>query len=225
MADRSEIAWLALASRSPSRVLSFYQRQLGWSIRAVPGSPGFRLLVANRQQPVAVQYRQTPMARAADVAPHWNVIFRVPDLADAMRRAADLGGRALREPFAIPGVGMVAPLEAPGGAPIGLLASTTNSSVPLVSSFGVPGGAVEVQLHARAASEQLDYLRHIFRWRTAQTSAGEAMAICAPPIRLVVVEDDHDRPTAWTPVFLTTGPVESGMAQDPEGVALLLRQA
>ena len=58
------------------------------------------------------------------VPPHWLVYLEVKDIVAAVADVTATGGKVLREPFTVPGVGEIAIVAEPSGAAIGLMEPT-----------------------------------------------------------------------------------------------------
>jgi uncharacterized protein len=108
--------WVGLATTDPASARTFYASLFGWQAGEQTDETDAYSVLTLEGKPVAVLYRQTPMARAADVAPHWTSFVSVDDADASAARARELGGTLPRDPFDVSGAGRVATVRDPVGA-------------------------------------------------------------------------------------------------------------
>lgn len=114
------VVWNELAARSPEAAKAFYQGLFGWGVKetAMPGFTYVEWLIGDRSAGGML-----PLAAiGANVPPHWLVYFACADCDASAARAAELGGRVLRVPFDVPGVGRIAVLADAEGAVFAVIA-------------------------------------------------------------------------------------------------------
>lgn len=104
-------AWVELATRDVPAANAFYQALLGWSI----SDDDYPLVSVGDRRFGGIRDLNAPGV-PEDVPPHWLLYFRTRDVAEAVRRAAELGGQTLAGPSHLPGGGRVATLRGPLGA-------------------------------------------------------------------------------------------------------------
>jgi predicted enzyme related to lactoylglutathione lyase len=56
----------------------------------------------------------------------WFSYIAVDDVAARLKKLKAAGGKVMREPFEVPGVGLIAIVQAPGGAGMGWMTPVTN---------------------------------------------------------------------------------------------------
>ena len=57
------------------------------------------------------------------VPPHWFAYIEVTNVDASVKSVKDGGGQVIRDPFDVPGVGRIAIVADPIGAPVGLISS------------------------------------------------------------------------------------------------------
>jgi predicted enzyme related to lactoylglutathione lyase len=105
--------WNELNTKEPEKAAEFYAKVLGVEIETLNGPTSYTILKVDGR-PVAGILRTTP--EMGECPPSWDVYFASSDVDDTARRVVTAGGKALREPFDIPGVGRMAVLQDPQGA-------------------------------------------------------------------------------------------------------------
>ncbi len=119
MAEPGAVAWCALATRAPARMVEFYSALFDWEARPASGTGPGRTEWQAAGVPVGGMQELGPAA--AGGAPHWAVYFQVEDLDRAAARVPALGGRVTAPPHDVPGVGRVAGAADPQGAGFSLV--------------------------------------------------------------------------------------------------------
>ena len=105
--------WNELNTKEPARAAAFYQAVLGVEVQVMSDPMPYTVLNIG-DRPVAGIMTTTP--EMGDVPPSWDVYFASDDVDATVQRTIAAGGKALREPFDIPGVGRMAVLQDPQGA-------------------------------------------------------------------------------------------------------------
>ena len=143
MAERTSyepgaFCWVGLATSDPDGAQAFYARLFAWTPEELPaGEAGYYTLLRRDAQEVAILYRQTAEARAAQAPPHWTSYISVADADAVAARAGELGGAAVfREPFDVPGEGRVAAIRDPAGAIVSLWQPYARIGARLVDDMG-----------------------------------------------------------------------------------------
>lgn len=106
-----------IGGQDAKRLRAFYAEMFGWRIDEQ--DPEYGLVETG--DGVGGGIMQTP----PDMPPYVTIYVQVPDLDAALRRAAELGGRPVKEPTPIENVGAFALFQDPEGNLIGLLAPGT----------------------------------------------------------------------------------------------------
>ncbi|ASQ90395.1 hypothetical protein CHL67_05175 [Prosthecochloris sp. GSB1] len=119
MTTHGEFNWNELQTSNPDKAIIFYGATFGWQFEAEKMPSGGTYWIAlSSGRPVCGLWtlENTGGTREAD---RWVTYVHVDDLDDAIVRALDAGGKVLKKPWQVPGVGRVAWICDPGGAEIG----------------------------------------------------------------------------------------------------------
>lgn len=111
---RGRFVWHELMTTDPQAAGTFYSKVLPWKTQP-SGMPDYTLWVSGKTQTGGLM-AQPESARQSGAPPSWLIYIGTPDV-DATAAAAErLGGRVLKAPADIPGVGRYAVLTDPQGA-------------------------------------------------------------------------------------------------------------
>src|SRR5579872_6002833 len=115
---RGRFVWHELMTTDPQAAGAFYSRVLAWKTQP-SGMPDYTVWVSGKTQTGGLM-AQPESARQSGAPPSWLIYIGTPDV-DATAAAAErLGGRVLKSPADIPGVGRFAVLSDPQGATFAL---------------------------------------------------------------------------------------------------------
>jgi predicted enzyme related to lactoylglutathione lyase len=109
------MTWNELATRGVDKALPFYQELLGWSWKAMEGSPTPYHMANLAERPVAGAMEMNEVW-PVDVPPHWDVYFSVEDADKSVAKVEKLGGKNLAGPIDVPTVGRIYMIADPQGA-------------------------------------------------------------------------------------------------------------
>ena len=110
----SPVVHWEIGGPNAEKLQSFYADLFGWSI--TPAGPEYWLV-----GPDGGGMGGGIIQTFGDMPAHVTIYIQVEDLAAALERAAELGGRMVKPPEPIPGVGSFALFEDPAGNVIGLM--------------------------------------------------------------------------------------------------------
>ncbi len=117
---RGKFIWHELMTPNIQGAADFYARVLPWSSEA-SAVPGYTLCMSGRWG-VAGLMRQPDTAREQSTPPSWLVYVGAPDVDATAEAAQRLGGKLLKAPTDIPGIGRFAVLSDPQGAAFAVFA-------------------------------------------------------------------------------------------------------
>jgi len=131
MAGHGEFWWTELMTRRTDEQRAFYAKLLGWTPFATslgnpmqpakPGEPAYTMFMKG-EQPIGgmMSMNDTSPPMPEHVPPHWFVYFAVADIKKSVAHVKRLGGKVIKEPFEVEGVGRIAIIQDPGGAMLGI---------------------------------------------------------------------------------------------------------
>lgn len=113
-----EFCWDECLADDPAEAANYYGKVFGWTYKEVDMGPSGKYWMAKRGELDAAGIMKKP----ADVPapPHWMTYVFVADLDATTRKAGELGGKVLSEPFPVPNIGRVSIIQDSVGAAIGL---------------------------------------------------------------------------------------------------------
>jgi len=129
--------WAGLASSDPADAKSFYASMFGWKSEDMPaGDFGSYAALRHNSREVAILYRQTREARAAQAAPHWTAYVSVEDADASALLVRELGGAVLRDPLDLADAGRVAAVRDPLGAIFSLWQPRAHAGAEVIDDIG-----------------------------------------------------------------------------------------
>ena len=123
--------WNELMTRNLAEAKDFYAKTLGWTYETVPmtGMEGmtYTLVRSNGDLVGGMMEMSGPMFDG--VPDHWFTHLAVDDVDKRVKTLKDAGGKVVREPWDIAGVGRIAIVEIPGGAMQGWMTPSPDSAM------------------------------------------------------------------------------------------------
>lgn len=181
MADAQENAqgsfiWYELITPDPDAAKRFYDAVVGWSIAApAPGPMDYRMIVRNDGANTPVSgytggvMRMTEDMRRQGGQPCWLGYLHVADVDAAVRAVQADGGSTQMAPQDFPGVGRIAMVTDPDGAPFYLMTPVPPSGRPEeaneVFSVDKPQHVRWNELAAADDQRAIDFYTRHFGWR------------------------------------------------------------
>ena len=107
------MVWNELNTKEPARAAAFYEKVLGVEVQTISGPMPYTVLNVGGRPAAGILTTAPDMG---DIPPSWNVYFAAADVDATVRAAIAAGGRAIRDPFDIPGIGRMAVLQDSQGA-------------------------------------------------------------------------------------------------------------
>ena len=155
--------WHELMTPDAKAAEHFYTAVVGWRA-ADAGMPGgdYTILSAGDAR-VAGLMAMPPQAAANGAPPGWRGYISVPDTDAFVGKVTGAGGQLHYGPEDIPGVGRVASVTDPQGAPFLLFAPAPNSENPTPAP-GTPGTIGWNELSAADHTKAFDFYAGIFGW-------------------------------------------------------------
>ncbi|QRG07992.1 VOC family protein [Xanthobacter dioxanivorans] len=119
MAPHGKFYWNELMTDDVERAKAFYGATLGWTFDAMPMEGERTYYVAMLgEEAVAGMMDKTDLLPPT-VPPHWFSYINVDKLDARLKLLEENGGHVIRAPFEVPGIGWIAIVADPTGAPMG----------------------------------------------------------------------------------------------------------
>ncbi len=121
--------WYELLTADPDASKAFYDHVIGWTIEAQPSGPmDYRMIGTVGNDRVGGVMRLTPEMQAGGAKPTWLFYIGVDDVDATVGKITAAGGSVLMAPFDIPGVGRLAFVADPQGAPFYVMRGASEES-------------------------------------------------------------------------------------------------
>ena len=199
--DRGTFIWYELMTPAAASAKTFYDAVVGWDIdstNSVPdGSVDYRMIKRGDGGFAGGLLAMTPEMIASGGKPGWYGYVHVPDVDAAVKQIEDAGGRSWMGPQDMEGVGRMALVSDPQGAPLYVMTPTPPADNPGAKSdvFSVDR-AQHVrwnELWTSDAKAALGLLGKLFGWRQEGAmdmgQMGTYRFLCAGDVRIGAVGD------------------------------------
>jgi predicted enzyme related to lactoylglutathione lyase len=126
MSEHGTFYWNELMTRDAQKAKDFYAKTLGWSYDEMDMGNGETYAVCmNNGKPAGGIMRITE--EMGPIPEHWFSYIAVDDVDKRLEKLKAEGGKVVREPFDVPGVGRIAIVQDPGGAAQGWMKPAENA--------------------------------------------------------------------------------------------------
>ena len=116
--DKGQFIWYELITPDVDAAKAFYDSVVGWNIDSQSNFPnGYRMIGRSDGKSAGGVLPLTQEMQQHGARPVWLSYIYVDDVDDAVRSIEQAGGKTFMPPFDIPGVGRVAMVADPQGAP------------------------------------------------------------------------------------------------------------
>jgi predicted enzyme related to lactoylglutathione lyase len=149
-------SWADLSTTDPAGAKGFYGELFGWVAEDMPGAAGAYTMFRLRGRDIAACF-----AQADGAPPHWNSYVTVEDVDASASRAAALGGRVMMGAGDVEGIGRMAVIADPQGAPVALWEPRGHIGAGLVN---VPGALCWNDLGTTDVDAALAFYGELFGW-------------------------------------------------------------
>ncbi|CAA0114006.1 Putative glyoxylase CFP32 [Halioglobus japonicus] len=125
MTVHGEFNWNELQTYQAEKAIAFYRETVGWEFRAehMPTGDTYWIAAASGKPVCGILSLEAGTGR--DEADRWVSYIHVDDLDIQAKRVLELGGKVLRQPWNVPGVGRIVMVRDPGGAEVGWVTPST----------------------------------------------------------------------------------------------------
>ena len=116
MTDHGAFHWNELMTRDVKKSKDFYKKTLSWTYDDMPMGDmyGTYTIVKSGDQMVAGMFKMDgPMFEGTPEG--WFAYIAVDDLGKRLKKLKDAGGKVIREPWDVPGIGKIAIVSDPSG--------------------------------------------------------------------------------------------------------------
>lgn len=165
--------WADLGTPDAAAAKRFYTSLFGWTAEDRPMGPDacYTMLQIDGRA-VAALYQQESVQQG--MPPHWLSYISVASVNDVARRAKDLGGTALMDPFDVLDVGRMAMLQDPTGAVIALWEPHSHAGAAIA---GEPGAICWNELATTDTTRAETFYTSMLGWSAERRPMGAAAYI------------------------------------------------
>jgi hypothetical protein len=176
-APQGQPIWYELMTPDPAAVAPFYRATLGWEIPAeghpMPNGSEYREITRDDGGNAGGVLTLSPMMIQGGAKPGWLPYFYVDDVDEAVGKTFDLGAHVWMAPSTIGGVGRMAMLSDPQGAPFYLMRPTPPPGNPDAESDvfkpKAPGHCWWNELETTDEPAATAFYKGLFGWSMDQT--------------------------------------------------------
>ncbi|MBO9465502.1 VOC family protein [Tropicibacter sp. R15_0] len=123
MSNHGKIWWNELMTRDVEKAKAYYSDLCGWSFDSMPDpdTGSVYWIAMQGDQPVGGLMDMSLLENLNGVPPHWFTYIAVDDVDASVEATTAAGGEIRRPAFDVPGIGRIAIIADPTGAPVGIM--------------------------------------------------------------------------------------------------------
>jgi predicted enzyme related to lactoylglutathione lyase len=158
--EPGSFCWPELATTDEGGAKRFYTTLFDWSYEDSPAGPDMiYTMLKKKGKDVGALYKLGPEQKG--VPPHWNVYVSVASADATAKKAKDLGGKVLMEPFDVMDFGRMAIVEDQQGARICLWEAKKHIGASVVNE---PGALCWAELDTTDVDSARGFYTELFGW-------------------------------------------------------------
>ena len=108
--------WNELMTWNAKKSKDFYKKTLGWTFEDQKMPDGTYTMIKSNGQMVGGMFQMTKGPMFDGMPEHWFTYVAVDDVDKRLKKVKEAGGKVMREPWDVPGVGRIAIVQDAGGA-------------------------------------------------------------------------------------------------------------
>ena len=205
--------WYELMTPDPAAVAPFYRAALGWEIPAeghvMPNGSEYREIKRASGGNAGGVLKLTPQMAGGGARPGWMAYFHVDDVDAAVAKAQGLGASVHMPPMTMEGVGRMAMIADPQGAPFYVMNPTPPPGNPdAVSDVFDPVKAGHCRWNELSTTDgpgALTFYTQLFGWTAGMAMpmgpAGDYQFIEAGGTAIGAINPVQDGQSFWLPIF------------------------
>ncbi len=167
--------WYELMTPDPAVIAPFYKSVLGWTIpeegNALPGGSEYREIARADGGSQGGILTLTPEMSEHGARPAWVAYWDVGDVDAAVERITGMGGTSLMPAMTMDGIGRMAMVTDPQGAPFYVMTPTPPADQPDAQSDvfagDIAGRCAWNELSTDEAESQIDFYTALFDWQVS----------------------------------------------------------
>lgn len=164
--------WYELVTPDPDASKKFYDAVVGWTVQPRPDGPvDYRTITAPDGGATGGVMHLTPEMAAGGARAGWLGYVAVDDVDASAERLRELGGAVAMGPWTMPGIGRIAVVTDPAGAPFYLMRGADESGASTAFAPGFTGHVAWNELIARDLDGALAFYAAMFGWKSSERMA------------------------------------------------------
>jgi predicted enzyme related to lactoylglutathione lyase len=200
--------WADLGTTEGADAKSFYTELFGWDAEDLPaGEDGVYTMFRMGGRDIAALYEMGAEERG-QLPAHWSSYVSVDDVAEAARRAAELGATVVAEPFDVMDSGRMAVVRDPTGAHVHLWQAGRHVGAGRVNDTGC---MVWNELATSDVEASLAFYRELLGWEGERDATGYATIRTPAGLNGGIRPAQDGEAPAWT-VYFSTGSCDDATA-------------
>jgi predicted enzyme related to lactoylglutathione lyase len=162
--------WIDLASGDAAGSRDFYSKLFGWNVEVYsdPKFGGYAMARIGGKDVAGIGPKQMDEAPTA-----WTVYIASADAADTAKKAEVAGGKVIMEPMTIGDSGVMAILQDPSGAYLGVWQANKMAGTLVIGKAGAYGWA---ELNARGVDKAKTFYKKVFGWGEKKSDMADGLA-------------------------------------------------
>ncbi len=158
--EPGSFSWAELATSDSEGAKKFYAALFGWSFADSPAGPDMVYTMWKKgSKSVGAMYGLGPQQKG--VPPHWNIYVTVSSADESAKKAKDLGGTLLAEPFDVMDVGRMATIRDREGAAFCVWQAKKHIGAEVVNE---PGAMCWCELDTTDTESAKTFYTGLFGW-------------------------------------------------------------
>jgi predicted enzyme related to lactoylglutathione lyase len=115
------VHWNELNTHHVGKAKAYYAKVCGWSFDSMPMEDGEYHVARIGEQMIAGVFDLSGMPEMKELPSHWLTYLSVDDVDATAQETQAMGGKIMRAPWDVPGVGRVSIICDPSGAALGIM--------------------------------------------------------------------------------------------------------
>lgn len=161
--------WIDLATGDAAGSRDFYSKLFGWKVEVDPDPQygGYGMAKIGGKDVAGIGPKQMDEAPTT-----WTVYIASADAADTAKKAIAAGGKVIMEPMTIGDSGVMAILQDPSGAYLGVWQANKMAGSLVIGKDGAYGWA---ELNARGVDKAKAFYKNVFGWGEKKSDMADGM--------------------------------------------------
>jgi len=161
--------WIDLSSGDAAGSRDFYSKLFGWKVEVYsdPKFGGYAMARIGGKDVAGIGPKQMDEAPTA-----WTVYVASADAADTAKKAEAAGGKVIMEPMTIGDSGVMAILQDPSGAYLGVWQANKMAGTLVIGKAGAYGWA---ELNARGVDKAKTFYKKVFGWGEKKSDMADGL--------------------------------------------------